>query len=157
MRTSNLKYTILRVATLYGLGLFNKWKQSVNSMVLSAFSSGHFFVYGGACWRPFMKAKDAGKIIANFTNIEPQNEIINVSAENYQFQTVQQLIREVFQADSTEIHKTELRTYKVVNNKLLSLMPIIHTDHIGSSIEEMKAFLNDAISETHFKDLLTLY
>jgi nucleoside-diphosphate-sugar epimerase len=156
--TNEFHPTILRFATVFGLGYRPRFDLLVNLLSAKAKQDGRITVYNGQQWRPFIHVRDVVEAIIKALEAPiPQvsGEIFNVGdcRLNYTLQQVSEIIQEVFLGTTIEhIANSDLRDYRVNFDKIRNRLDFEATYSVRDGVQEMKdAFEGRLILD--YKDL----
>jgi nucleoside-diphosphate-sugar epimerase len=136
--------TILRFATIFGLGYRPRFDLLVNLLSAKANQDGKITVYNGQQWRPFLHVRDVVEAIVKVLEAPVQlvsREIFNVgdSHLNLTLQQVSEIVREVFVGTSIEqVANSDLRNYRVNFDKIHNRLSFNATCSIRDGIKELK-------------------
>lgn len=146
--------TILRYATVFGLGYRPRFDLVVNLLAAKARQEGVITVYNGQQWRPFLHVRDL--VEATVQVLESpirlvSGEVFNVGDArlNYTLFDVANVIRAVFPDVRVEFEDNlDRRNYRVNFNKLVRLTGFRARYSLREGIEEFKkAFDEHAITD----------
>lgn len=150
--------TILRFATVFGLGYRPRFDLVVNMLAAKAYQEGVITIYNGQQWRPFIHVRDLVEAILRVLEAPVRlvsGEVFNVGDThlNMTLSGVAEIIREVFPAVRVEhVDNSDRRNYRVNCDKLMRLIGFQARHTIRDGVEELtKAF--DARLITDYKDL----
>jgi nucleoside-diphosphate-sugar epimerase len=124
-RTPNLCSTILRLGTVHGLSLRQRFDLVVNLLTIKALGEGRITIFGGNQWRPFLSVADVCRGIAGVLRApagQVCGEVFNLgdSRENYTINQVGELIREEVPQAAVETTQEldDPRNYRVSFDKI---------------------------------------
>jgi nucleoside-diphosphate-sugar epimerase len=157
-RTDEFHPTILRFATVFGLGYRPRFDLVVNLLSAKAKQDGRITVYNGQQWRPFIHVRDVVEAIVKALDAPIQlvsGEIFNVgdSRLNHTLQQVSEIVQDVFRGTTIEqVANSDLRNYRVNFDKIRNRLGFAATYSIRDGVEELKhAFEGRLILD--YKDL----
>jgi nucleoside-diphosphate-sugar epimerase len=157
-KTSEFHPTILRFATVFGLGYRPRFDLVVNLLSAKARQDGRITIYNGQQWRPFIHVSDVVEAIV-LTLEAPvrvvSGEIFNVGDAhlNYTLQQVAETIREVFPNTCVEhVQNSDLRNYRVNFDKVRNRLNFEAQYSIRDGVEELSAAFDERLV-LDYKDL----
>lgn len=119
------KPTILRLGTVFGLSLRNRFDLVVNTMAKSAFFKKKISIHGGEQWRPNINVEDVADGIISILRSKQNkvgNKIFNLSSDraNYKIKELGYLAKKVFVESNLNLQKSkeDKRDYRVSSKKL---------------------------------------
>jgi nucleoside-diphosphate-sugar epimerase len=124
-RSDTFHPTILRYATVFGLGHRPRFDLVVNLLTAKAHQEGTITIYNGQQWRPFIHVRDLVEATVRILESPVRmvsGEIFNVGDArlNHTLTEVAGIIREAFPAVRVEhVDNSDLRNYRVNFDKLL--------------------------------------
>jgi len=137
--------TILRFATVFGLGYRPRFDLVVNLLSGRARQDGRVTIYNGEQWRPFIHVRDVVEAIVLALQA-PQRvvagEIFNVGDArlNYTLRQVAEAIQEVFPDTTIEhVANADRRNYRVNFEKIRKRLGFEARHSLREGIEELKA------------------
>ena len=143
LNEAKMPYTILRLATLFGLSYRMRYDLAINAFIAKALNGEKLDVYGGEQYRPFLHVSDAA--IAFVSAVEHEfSGIYNVAGMNYKILDVANEIAKELNA-TVEISKeiVDQRDYQVTAEKFNKLFEYEPLKKVKDAINEIK------LSETH--------
>jgi nucleoside-diphosphate-sugar epimerase len=150
--------TILRFATVFGLGYRPRFDLVVNLLSGRARQDGNVTIYNGQQWRPFIHVRDVVEAILLTLDAPVRivsGEIFNVgdSHLNHTLQQVAEVIKEVFPDTSVEhVTNSDHRNYRVNFDKIRNRLGFAARYSLRDGIEELnEAF--DARFILDYRDL----
>src|SRR5215469_12147389 len=150
-RSETFHPTILRFATVFGLGYRPRFDLVVNLLSAKAKQDGNITIYNGQQWRPFIHVRDVVEAIV-LTLEAPvrlvSGEIFNVgdSRLNYTLQQVAEVIQRVFPNVSVErIDNSDLRNYRVNFDKIQNRLGFRGSYSLCDGVEEFKQAFNERL------------
>lgn len=150
--------TILRFATVFGLGYRPRFDLVVNLLSARAKQDGKITIFNGEQWRPFIHVRDVVEAIVLALEVPVRlvsGEIFNVgdSKLNHTLQQVAEIIHEVFPGTEVEhIANTDKRNYRVNFDKVRNRLSFESERTVLDGVKELKsAFDNRFILD--YKDL----
>jgi len=156
--SSEFHPTILRFATVFGLGYRPRFDLVVNLLSARAKQEGKITVFNGQQWRPFIHVRDVVEAIV-LTLESPVRvvggEIFNVGDArlNYTLQQVAETIREVFPDTFVEqVANSDLRNYRVNFDKVRNRLSFETRYSIRQGVEELKTAFEERFI-LDYKDL----
>jgi nucleoside-diphosphate-sugar epimerase len=153
-RTDTFHPTILRYATVFGLGYRPRFDLVVNLLTAKARHENTITVYNGQQWRPFIHVRDLVEATVRVLEMPAKlvsAEVFNVgdSGLNHTLADVAEAIRESFPDVRVEhIENLDRRNYRVNFNKVLNRTGFRARYSLREGIEEIKeAFDEGAITD----------
>ena len=142
--TENFHPTILRFATVFGLGYRPRFDLVVNLLSARAKQDGKITIFNGQQWRPFIHVRDVVEAI--LLSLEApvrlvSGEIFNVGDAklNHTLQQVAEIINEVFPGTSVEqVANSDRRNYRVNFDKIRNRLSFEARYTIREGVEELK-------------------
>ena len=150
--------TILRFATVFGLGYRPRFDLVVNLLTARAYQDGKITIFNGQQWRPFIHVRDVVEVIVRTLEAPARlvsGEIFNVgdSNLNHTLQQVSEIIKEVFPNTSVEhVANTDRRNYRVNFDKIRNRLRFSASYGLRDGVEELKDAFDKRLI-TDFKDL----
>jgi nucleoside-diphosphate-sugar epimerase len=150
--------SILRLATVFGLGYRPRFDLVVNLLSARAKQDGKITVFNGQQWRPFIHVRDVVEAMILVLEAPVRfvaGEIFNVgdSRLNYTLQQVAETIREVFPDTSVEnVANSDLRNYRVNFNKIRSRLNFQAHYTMRNGVDELRAAFDGRLI-IDYKDL----
>ena len=150
--------TILRFATIFGLGYRPRFDLVVNLLTARAHQEGRITIFNGQQWRPFIHVRDVVEAIVRAMEAPVRlvsGEIFNVgdSRLNHTLQQVAEIIEQVFPGTSVEhIANTDRRNYRVNFDKIRNRLDFSASYLLRDGVEELKAAFDKRVI-TDYKDL----
>lgn len=141
--------TILRFATVFGLGYRPRFDLVVNLLTAKAHQEGLIKIYNGQQWRPFIHVRDVVEATVRVSEAPARlvsGEIFNVGDQrlNHTLSGVGDIIREVFPNVRVErVDNSDLRNYRVNFNKLLNRTGFRARFTLRDGVEELKKAFDD--------------
>jgi len=150
--------SILRFATVFGLGYRPRFDLVVNLLSARAHQDGRITIYNGEQWRPFIHVRDVVEAIVRVLEAPVRlvsGEIFNVgdSHLNHTLQDVAEIVSNVFPGTSVEhVANTDRRNYRVSFDKIQKRFAFAARYTVLDGVRELKrAFENQVIHD--YKDL----
>jgi len=150
--------TILRFATVFGLGYRPRFDLVVNLLTARAFQDGKITIFNGEQWRPFIHVRDVVEAIVTAMEAPVRvvsGEVFNVgdASLNHTLQQVATLIQEVFPDTTVEhITNSDRRNYRVNFDKIRNGLGFEARFSLEYGVKDLKAaFENRLIRD--YKDL----
>jgi nucleoside-diphosphate-sugar epimerase len=156
--SSEFHPTILRFATVFGLGYRPRFDLVVNLLSARAKQEGKITVFNGQQWRPFIHVRDVVEAILLTLEAPVRvvgEQIFNVGDArlNYTLQQVAETISEVFPDTSVEhVTNSDLRNYRVNFDKVHNRLSFEAQYSIRQGVEELKAAFDERFI-LDYKDL----
>jgi nucleoside-diphosphate-sugar epimerase len=156
--SSEFHPTILRFATVFGLGYRPRFDLVVNLLSARAKQEGKITVFNGQQWRPFIHVRDVVEAIVLTLEAPVRvvgGEIFNVGDArlNYTLQQVAKTIGEVFPDTCVEqVANSDLRNYRVNFDKVRNRLSFEARYSVREGVEELKAAFDDRFI-LDYKDL----
>ena len=154
VRSGVLHPTILRLATLFGLGHRLRFDLLVNLLTAGCHKEGVITIYNGHQWRPFLHVRDAVEAITLVLKARlplVSGQILNLGDArlNYRLADVAVFLRNIFPDVRIEFLDTcDRRSYSVNFDKLQSLTGFRARYTLLDGIEEIKkAFDEELIAD----------
>jgi nucleoside-diphosphate-sugar epimerase len=156
--SSEFHPTILRLATVFGLGHRPRFDLVVNLLSARAKQDGKIIIFNGQQWRPFIHVRDV--VEAMILALEaPERvvggEIFNVGDAhlNYTLQQVAETVREVFPNTTIEnVANSDLRNYRVNFDKVRNRLSFEARYSLREGVEELRAAFEERFI-LDYKDL----
>jgi len=126
-RSTNVDFTLLRFATVYGLSLRPRFDLTINEFVRDALLKGELEIYGPQFWRPYCHVSDIARAVVFV--LEAERELVarrtfNVGSndENYQKSTIAEEVGKQIPVKVTNVERTEdPRDYRVNFDRISAL------------------------------------
>jgi nucleoside-diphosphate-sugar epimerase len=150
--------TILRLATVFGLGYRPRFDLVVNLLSARAKQDGKITVFNGQQWRPFIHVRDVVEAIVLALEAPVRvvgGEIFNVgdSRLNYTLQQVAETIRDVFPDTRVEnVANSDLRNYRVNFGKVRDRLDFKARYTMRNGVEELRRAFDERLI-IDYKDL----
>ena len=146
---SNVKWTILRFATAFGVSDRMRFDLTINEFVKEAFYNKNLDVYDKNTWRPYCHIKDFSRVIHAVINDKTNvsnNEIFNVGSNENNF-TKKQIIEKIqkkipFSKISYLKNSKDKRDYNVNFNKIKKKLKFKTKYSVDYGINEIKKYLS---------------
>ena len=156
--TEDFHPTILRFATVFGLGYRPRFDLVVNLLSARAKQDGKITIFNGEQWRPFIHVRDVVEAI--LLSLEApvrlvSGEIFNVGDAklNHTLQEVAEIINGVFPGTSVEqVTNSDRRNYRVNFDKIRNRLSFDARYTIREGVEELKQAFDDRFI-LDYKDL----
>lgn len=150
--------TILRFATVFGLGYRPRFDLVVNLLTARAHQDGKITIFNGEQWRPFIHVRDVVEAVVSAIEAPVRlvsGEIFNVgdSQLNHTLQDVARIIKKVFPGTEIEqVANSDRRNYRVNFDKIRNRLGFKARYTVQRGAEELKeAFVQKVIRD--YKDL----
>jgi nucleoside-diphosphate-sugar epimerase len=150
--------TILRFATVFGLGYRPRFDLVVNLLSAKAKQDGTITIFNGQQWRPFIHVRDIVEAMI-CTLRSPvrlvSGETFNVgdSRLNHTLQDVAEIVQEVFPGTKVEhVENADRRNYRVNFDKIHDRLGFSARYTIRDGVEELKAAFEEGLIQD-YKDL----
>jgi nucleoside-diphosphate-sugar epimerase len=157
-QSENFHPTILRFATVFGLGYRPRFDLVINLLTARAYQDGKITIFNGQQWRPFIHVRDVVEAIVGVMEAPLRlvtGEIFNVGdAElNHTLQSVAEIIKEVFPDTEVEqVSNSDRRNYRVNFDKIRNRLGFKARYTVQSGVMDLKvAFTQQVIRD--YKDL----
>jgi len=143
-RSAEFHPTVLRFATVFGLGYRPRFDLVVNLLSAKAKQDGKITVYNGQQWRPFIHVRDVVEAIVKVLEAPVElvsGEIFNVgdSHLNHTLQQVSEIIQQVFPGTRIEqIANSDLRNYRVNFDKIRNRLSYEARYSVRDGVKELK-------------------
>jgi nucleoside-diphosphate-sugar epimerase len=150
--------TILRFATVFGLGYRPRFDLVVNLLSARAKQDGKITIYNGQQWRPFIHVRDVVEAIVGTLEAPVQcvsGETFNVGDRslNHTLQNVAEIIQEIFPGTSVEqVANSDLRNYRVNFDKIRNRLGFEARFTIREGVEELRGAFDERLIHD-YKDL----
>ena len=150
--------TILRFATVFGLGFRPRFDLVVNLLTAKARQEGIITIYNGEQWRPFIHVRDLVEAVAKVLEAPVRlvsGEILNVGDTrlNHTLTEVAEIIRDAFPNLQVEhINNSDRRNYRVNFDKLLKRTGFRARYTLRLGVEEIRKAFDDQLI-TDYTDL----
>jgi nucleoside-diphosphate-sugar epimerase len=150
--------TILRFATVFGLGYRPRFDLVVNLLSARAKQDGKITIYNGQQWRPFIHVRDVVEAI--LLSLEApvrcvSGEVFNVGDRNlnHTLQGIAEIIQEVFPGTTVEqVANSDLRNYRVNFDKIRNRLGFEGRYSIRQGVEELSGAFDERLIHD-YKDL----
>lgn len=141
--------TVLRFATVFGLGYRPRFDLVVNLLSARARQDGKITIFNGQQWRPFIHVRDVVEAIV--LSLEApirlvSGEIFNIgdSRLNHTLQQVAEIIGEIFPDTHVEqVVNTDRRNYRVNFDKVRNGLSFAANYTIRQGVEELRAAFDE--------------
>ena len=150
--------TILRFATVFGLGYRPRFDLVVNLLTARAYQDGKITIFNGEQWRPFIHVRDVVEAIVSSLDAPVRlvsGEIFNVgdAGLNHTLQGVAEIIQQVFPGTEVEeVANSDRRNYRVNFDKIRNRLGFKARYTVQYGVEDLKAaFVQQVIRD--YKDL----
>jgi nucleoside-diphosphate-sugar epimerase len=126
-RDTQVDYTLLRFATVYGLSLRPRFDLTINEFARDAVLKGELEIYGPQFWRPYCHVSDVAKAVAHVLESDRglvAGKTFNVGAndENYQKGTIAEEVGKQIPVKITTVERDEdPRDYRVSFDRIAAL------------------------------------
>lgn len=136
--------TILRFATVFGLGFRPRFDLVVNLLSARARQDGKVTIFNGQQWRPFIHVRDVVEAIVVALESPVRivsGEIFNVGdvRQNHTLQQVAEIISDVFPGTTVEhIENSDRRNYRVNFDKIRNRLNFEARFTVREGVEELK-------------------
>jgi nucleoside-diphosphate-sugar epimerase len=157
-QSENFHPTILRFATVFGLGYRPRFDLVVNLLTGRAYQDGKITIFNGQQWRPFIHARDVVEAIIAAMEAPVRlvsGEIFNVgdSDLNHTLQNVAEIIQKTFPNTLVEhVSNADRRNYRVNFDKIRNCLGFRARYTVQYGVEELKtAFVEHIVRD--YKDL----
>ena len=136
--------TILRYATVFGLGHRPRFDLVVNLLTAKAYQEGLITIFNGQQWRPFIHVRDLVEATVQVLETPVRlvsGEIFNVGDTrlNHTLTEISEMIRETFPNVRIEnVDNSDLRNYRVSFDKLLNLIGFRARYTVMDGVAELK-------------------
>lgn len=136
--------TILRLATVFGLGYRPRFDLVVNLLTARAYQDGKITIFNGEQWRPFIHVRDVVEAIVRAMEAPVRlvsGEIFNVgdSSLNHTLQQVAEIIQQVFPGTSVEhVANADRRNYRVNFDKIRDRLSFSASYSVKHGVEDLK-------------------
>jgi nucleoside-diphosphate-sugar epimerase len=154
-RSATFHPTILRYATVFGLGYRPRFDLVVNLLTAKARQEGLITIFNGEQWRPFIHVRDLVEATARVLEAPLQlvsGEVFNIgdSSLNHTLADVGDAIRKVFPETRVEhIENSDRRNYRVSFDKLHSRLGFRARHTLPDGILEIKKAFDDGLIEDY--------
>ena len=150
--------TVLRFATVFGLGYRPRFDLVVNLLTARAYQDSKITIFNGEQWRPFIHVRDVVEAIVAAMEAPVRlisGEIFNVgdSELNHTLQGVAQIIKQVFPGTEVEqVSNSDRRNYRVNFDKIRNRLGFKARYTVLYGVEDLRAaFVQQVIRD--YKDL----
>jgi len=150
--------TILRFATVFGLGYRPRFDLVVNLLTARAYQDGKITIFNGQQWRPFIHVRDVVEAIVRAAEAPVRlvsGEIFNVgdSSLNHTLQQVAETIERVFPGTAVEhVANSDRRNYRVNFDKIRNRLGFTASYSLKYGVEDLKAAFDKQVIRD-YKDL----
>lgn len=157
-RSDTFYPTVLRFATVFGLGYRPRFDLVVNLLTAKALQERVITIFNGQQWRPFVHVRDVVEATVKILEAPARlvsGEIFNVgdSRMNHTLSEVGEMIRAMFPETRVEnVENADLRNYRVSFDKIQSRFGFRAKYSLCDGIEELKKAFDAGIIED-YKDL----
>jgi len=154
-RSTTFHPTILRYATVFGLGYRPRFDLVVNLLTAKARQEGLITIFNGEQWRPFIHVRDLVDATARVLDAPLQlvsGEVFNIgdSSLNHTLADVGDAIRKVFPETRVEhIENSDRRNYRVSFDKLYSRFGFRARHTLRDGILELKSAFDEGLIEDY--------
>jgi nucleoside-diphosphate-sugar epimerase len=156
--TNDFHPTVLRFATVFGLGLRPRFDLVINLLTAKARQEGVITIYNGQQWRPFIHVRDLVEATVQVLEAPVRlvsGEVFNVGdgQMNHTLADVAAVIREVFPTVRLEhVENSDRRNYRVNFDKLRRLTGFRARHSLRDGVEEIKNAFDQRLI-TDYSDL----
>lgn len=157
-KTDDFHPTILRFATVFGLGYRPRFDLVVNLLTARAKQQATITIYNGQQWRPFIHARDVAEAIVLALEAPVRlvsGEIFNVgdSRLNHTLQGVAEIIQQVVPNVAVEhVVNSDRRNYRVNFDKIHNRLNFSARYTVQNGVEELKRAFDEG-SIRNYTDL----
>jgi nucleoside-diphosphate-sugar epimerase len=157
-RSDDFHPTILRFATVFGLGYRPRFDLVVNLLSARAKQDGRITIFNGQQWRPFIHVRDVVEAILQAMDAPVRlvsGEIFNVGDArlNHTLQQIAEIIAETFPGTTVEhVTNSDRRNYRVNFDKIRNRLGFSASYTVRQGIDE----LQDAFEERVIHDYTDL-
>jgi len=150
--------TILRFATVFGLGYRPRFDLVVNLLTARAYQDGKITIFNGQQWRPFIHVRDVVEAIVSAMEAPVRlvsGEVFNVgdSALNHTLQQIAEIIQEVFPGTEVEhIANSDRRNYRVNFDKIRNRLGFEARYDVPYGVRDLRAAFEKRVIRD-YKDL----
>jgi len=150
--------TVLRFATVFGLGYRPRFDLVVNLLTAKAYQEGLITIYNGQQWRPFIHVRDLVEGTIQILDAPVRlvgGEVFNVgdSRLNHTLTDISDIIQEVFPGVRVEhVDNNDLRNYRVNFDKIRNLTGFRASYTLRDGVEELRNALDEG-RITNYMDL----
>ena len=143
--------TILRFATVFGLGYRPRFDLVVNLLTAKAHQDATITIYNGEQWRPFIHARDVAEAIVRALEAPVRlvsGEVFNVgdSHLNYTLQGVAEIIQQIFPNVAVEhVANSDRRNYRVNFDKIHNRLNFSARYTVRYGVEELKRAFDEGL------------
>jgi len=126
-RDTQVDFTLLRFATVYGLSLRPRFDLTINEFARDALVKGELEIYGPQFWRPYCHVSDIARAVvfmleADRATVSGKTFNVGSNAENYQKGTIADEVARQIPVDITLVEKDEdPRDYRVDFDRIATL------------------------------------
>lgn len=157
-RSDEFHPTILRFATVFGLGYRPRFDLVVNLLSAKAKQDGTITIFNGQQWRPFIHVRDIVEAIVSTLQAPVRlvsGETFNVgdSRLNHTLQDVADIVQQVFPGTKVEhVENADKRNYRVNFDKIRQRLGFAARYTILDGVKELQAALENGLIQD-YKDL----
>jgi nucleoside-diphosphate-sugar epimerase len=157
-QTDDFHPTILRFATVFGLGYRPRFDLVVNLLTARAHQDGKITIFNGEQWRPFIHVRDVVEAIVCAMEAPVRlvsGEIFNVgdSHLNHTLQNVAEIIEHSFPGTTVEhVANSDRRNYRVNFDKIKDRLGFTARYTVEFGVEDLKAAFEHQLIRD-YKDL----
>jgi nucleoside-diphosphate-sugar epimerase len=150
--------TVLRFATVFGLGYRPRFDLVVNLLSARAQQDHRITIFNGEQWRPFIHVRDVVEAIVNVLEAPARlvsGEIFNVgdSRLNHTLTNVADIVRQIFPGTEVEhVANTDRRNYRVSFDKIKRRLGFEARYRVEDGVRELKKAFEDQLIH-NYKDL----
>jgi len=143
-RSDDFHPTILRFATVFGLGYRPRFDLVVNLLSARAKQDGRITIFNGQQWRPFIHVRDVVEAILQALEAPVRlvsGEIFNVgdSRLNHTLQQIAEIIAEIFPGTTVEhVANSDRRNYRVNFDKIRNRLGFSTSYTIRQGVHELQ-------------------
>jgi nucleoside-diphosphate-sugar epimerase len=157
-RSDEFHPTILRFATVFGLGYRPRFDLVVNLLSAKAKQDGTITIFNGQQWRPFIHVRDIVEAMictlrAPVRLVSGETFNVGDSRLNHTLQDVAEIVQEVFPGTRVEqVENADRRNYRVNFDKIRDRLGFSARYTIRDGVEELKAAFEQGLIQD-YKDL----
>jgi nucleoside-diphosphate-sugar epimerase len=151
---SDMSATMLRFATVFGVGARMRFDLTVNEFTLDLITKQHLVVFGEQFWRPYAHVADVAKGVALVLDSPAETvngQVFNVGStdQNYQKQGLLELIHPFAPGAKIEyVHRDEdPRDYRVSFDKIKDTLGYSIEHTVADGVREVAQLINSGIIE----------
>ena len=152
MNTGSFAFTILRLATLYGVSPRMRFDLTVNEFAKELLLHHQLVVFGEQFWRPYVHIRDAARAISMVLTASERltaGQVFNVGStdENYRkLDLVESMRQQIHPVKIDFIHKDEdPRDYRVSFEKIKKVLGFNISRKVMDGIQEIKFLIESGI------------